>query len=440
MIIDWIVCAILFYFVIAYGGNLLLNLLALYGMRRIDQAKVLADLPHIHSGLEPPISVLLTTRDQAYSIAPAVRKLLELHYPQFEVIVVNDGSLDDTMHVLTEAFELLPFPEAYRIQLPTQGVTTIYRSTRYPHLRVIDQSAGGEADALNAAVNAARFPLLCAMDADIVLEQDCLHRVALPFLGNADTIAAIGAIRLTSDGSANRWMSRLQTVQHLRRNLFAPLGWSVARALVAVPPGIQLLLKDVVIEAGGYRTDALDAKMDLVMRMHGVASSGQQSHHIRFVSDTVGWKKSLMNIHTIKTSRIRMQSVLADCMRSNTALLSNKHCTMRSRIAFIFLSLSEWFGPLIEAASYVLIVAALFAGWIPASTFGAFFMVTIGMGILLSMSGLLLEEISGQAERQPDNAGMWIATAVLENVGYRQIDAYWRTLGLMQSRPESQND
>jgi cellulose synthase/poly-beta-1,6-N-acetylglucosamine synthase-like glycosyltransferase len=439
MIIDWIVCVVLLYFIVAYGGNLLLNILALYGMRRIDQAKVLAELPHIHSGLEPPISMLLTARDQANSIAASTRTLLELNYPQFEVIVVNDGSLDDTMHVLTEAFELLPFPEAYRIQLPTQGVTSIYRSTRFPNLRVIDQSAGGQADALNAAVNAARFPLVCVMENDVVLERDCLHRIAMPFLGNAHTIAAIGAIRLKTDNVDNSLLMRLQMLQHLRRNLFAPLGWSVARALLTAPSGVQLLRKDIVIEAGGYRTDALDVQKDLIMRMHGVASQ-QQSHQIRFVNETVGWKKMVPDVRALKTSSMQMQRALADSMRTNVNLLSNADSPLRSRIAYVFVSISEWFGPLIEAVSYGLIIVAFLAGWISALTCSAFFTVAIGMGILLSISSLLLEEISGHVDQRSAHADQWMMTAVIENLGYRQIQAYWHMLGLMQNKNKTEND
>jgi cellulose synthase/poly-beta-1,6-N-acetylglucosamine synthase-like glycosyltransferase len=115
---------------LAHGGALLLNLAAWSGLRRAEQGNMLAELPHVHTDLEPPISVILQAHDDASRVVPALRALLTLHYPALEIIVVNDGSKDNTMEVLRTAFELLPFPEAYRVQLATRAVTFSLRCAR----------------------------------------------------------------------------------------------------------------------------------------------------------------------------------------------------------------------------------------------------------------------------------------------------------------------
>jgi cellulose synthase/poly-beta-1,6-N-acetylglucosamine synthase-like glycosyltransferase len=433
MIIDSIVWCMIGYFIVSHGSYILLNMLALRSMRHVEQTKVLADLPHVHSGLEPPISLLLVTRNDMFGIVESVRNLLDLNYPQFEVIVINDGSQDGTLQALTDTFDLLPFPEAYRIQLATQSVTRIYRSIRHPNLRVLDKTAGGRADALNAGINASRYPLVCTIDRHVVLERDCLHRVVMPFLSNAHTVAAIGAVRVKEDGlSTKRLLSRLQIVQYLRNDLFTSLGWSSFNALLIVPTGMRLLRKTAVIDAGGYRTDALSEEMELIMCMHRVMQKQQQPYQIGFVGDAVGWQAPSIDLPSLKTKSMFCQQMLADSMRKNVALLSGRKSKPGTRLAFLFLTVFEWFGPLIEATSYTLIAIALVMEIISPEACAAFFAVAIGMGVLLSISSLLLEEISSQAYQRRGTIGGLMIAAVFENLGYRQVNAYWRSLGLIK--------
>ena len=131
-------------------------------------------------------------------IITTVRSLLQLNYPMFEVIVIVDGSTDKTLEILEDEFDLILFPEAYRIRIKTQPVTAFYRSKSFPNLRVIRKENGGKADSVNAGINCARYPLFCAVDADSILQQDSLHRVVQPFLNNPETIAAGGSIRIAN--------------------------------------------------------------------------------------------------------------------------------------------------------------------------------------------------------------------------------------------------
>lgn len=433
MIIDGIVWCIIGYFIASHGGHLLLNMLAFRSMRGAEQAKILADLPHVHSGLEPPISMLLVTHDGVTGVVESARTLLNLDYPQFEVIIVNDGSQDGTMETLADTFDLLPFPEAYWIQLTTQSVNRIYRSIRHPNLRVLDKTTGGRADALNAGINASRYPLICTIDARVRLERDCLHRIVMPFLRTAHTVAAIGAVRLKEDDRYTKsLLSRLQIVQYLRSSLFASLGWSTLNALLIAPHGVRLLRKNVVIEAGGYRTDARSEEMELILRMHRVMRGKQQTYWIGFVDDAIGWQEPSSDLVSLKAQSILQQRMLADSMRKNVALLSDRNGNLAGRLAFLFSTVFEWFGPLIEAASYTLVAIAFLTGIIAPDACIAFFAVAIGMGILLSISSLLLEEISSHAYRQPGAIGALILAAVVENLGYRQVNAYWRSFGLFK--------
>ena len=126
------------------------------------------------SPVTPPVSVLVPAHDEERTIVESVRSLLALRYPLHEVIVVNDGSSDATLERLCEAFDLVPVRKALRVLLPTASIRGVYVSRRHRHLWVVDKENGGKADALNAAVNASRYPYVLAIDADAILEEDSL--------------------------------------------------------------------------------------------------------------------------------------------------------------------------------------------------------------------------------------------------------------------------
>lgn len=151
LLLDFVTWFVLCYFILLNGGYLLLNLLSLRTLRRKGQEEMLDDLPRAYSGLEPPVSILVPAYNEEASIAASVRSMLQLTYAEYELVIVNDGSKDGTLEVLKREFGLLPFPEAYRRQIPTKDIRAIYRSTRFPNVRVIDKVNGGKADSLNAA-------------------------------------------------------------------------------------------------------------------------------------------------------------------------------------------------------------------------------------------------------------------------------------------------
>lgn len=440
-LIAWTTWGILGYFVFSKAGYFLLNILSIFRLHDIAQKKILANLPQIHSGLEPPISLLLTTRDNAAGIAASVQTLLQLDYSAFEIIVVSDGARDATIEVLIDAFDLHPFPEAYRVQLATQPVTRIYRSTRYPNLRVIEKEYGGTADALNAGINASRYPLFCSIDADTILHRDSLQRMVAPFLNENKVIATAGAIRVANGCEVEngfigkvalpkRWLPLFQIVEYLHAFLFAPLGWSMLNGMLVAPTGIALFRKEVVIEVGGYRRDTAIEGMELIVRMHRLMRKKRQSYQIRFIADPVCWRNVPQDLAGLKARYALWQQGLSDSLSQNIGLMFSRNGGVPGRLAFPSFLLFEWLGPLIELFGYAFIVIAFACGLISWQACIAFFSVAIGLGILLSASGLLLEEMSFRLYPTSGDIARLTLAAILGNFGYCQLNAAWRSIGM----------
>jgi len=428
--VDLLQWAFLAYFVALNGAYLALNLVAFVALRGFMQRRVLESLPQAHSELEIPITLVVPAYNEELTIAGAVRSLLQVSYSEFEIVVVNDGSRDRTLEVLIREFSLVPVPEAFRIRLATKPVRAVYHSLTHPELRVIDKENGGKADALNAGINGARYPLFCGLDADSVLQRDSLQRVVLPFLEDARTVACGGIVRpangcevsdgfLVRAGLPRRPIALLQVVEYFRAFLFGRLGWSPLNAVLVISGAFGLFHKETVIGAGGYRTDTVGEDMELVVRLHRVLRREGRPYRIAFVPDPVCWTEAPESWRVLRNQRVRWQRGLAESLALNRSLLFSRHGGAPGWLAMPFALLFECASPAVEVAGYVFFAAA-------------FLLVAVGLGMLLSVTALLLEEISFHTYPRVTDLVLLLAAVILENVGYRQVNTWRRLIGLWQ--------
>lgn len=427
------------YFVMINTGYLLLDFTALAGIVPHMRERVTESFPSAGMSLEPPVSVLVPAYNEEATVEATVEALLQLNYSEYEVVVVSDGSTDGTLDALVRRFSLRPFPEAYRARLPSQPIRGIYASTIYPNLRVIDKENGGKADTLNAGINAARYPLFCSIDADSILQRDSLRRVARPFMEDARTVAAGGTVRIANGCSVrNGFLERvgvprnllalMQIVEYLRAFLFGRLGWSPLNALLIISGAFGLFHKETVVAAGGYRTDTVGEDMELVVRLHRHLKGRRGSYRITFVPDPICWTEVPETIRTLGRQRIRWQRGLVESLWLNRSLLFRGGAV--GWLSFPFTMFFEGFGPVVEIAGYGFFVGGAIAGVLSVDAMLIFLLAAIGMGVLLSVSALLLEELSFHVYPHPGQIGLLFLAALVENFGYRQLNSVWRLVGL----------
>ena len=316
---QWLILA---YFAALNLVYISLNFVALRVIGRDSDARTVAALPDYTVGLEPAISVVVPAYNEERTIVASVRSMLQLDYPEFEIVVVNDGSRDATLQVLEREFGMRRFPEAYRVALPVKPVRGIYRSVAYPNLRVVDKVNGGRSDAMNAGINAARHPLFCAVDADSVLQRDSLRRIVRPFMEDRRVIASGGTIRiangcrisrgfLESVGMPDNWLARVQIVEYLRAFLYGRLGWSPINAVLIISGAFGLFRRQTVIEAGGYSTATIGEDMDLTMRLHRRERDARRDYRIVFVPDPICWTEAPETLAVLRLAARALAARLA---------------------------------------------------------------------------------------------------------------------------------
>ena len=438
--INWI---FLFYFIGLHGVYLMLTVSSMFYLPRFMREHSTEDLSPLHADFEPPVTIIVPAYNESATIASSVRALLQLEYPEYEIVIVNDGSTDDTLQVLIDAFSLKPFPEVYRKQIETNPVRKIYRSTRFSNIRVIDKHNGGKADSINTGINASYFPLFCCVDADSVLERDSLKRVVRPFIEQPETVASGGVVRVLNGCSVdNGFISKVglptnilalfQVVEYLRAFMFGRLGWSPMNALLIISGAFGVFRKETVISVGGYLTHSIGEDMELVVRMHRALIKKKTPYKIQFVPDPVCWTEAPEKLSVLRRQRIRWQIGLAESLTMNMPLLFNRNGGIVSWVAFPFFLLFECFGPILEVAGFIIVSYAFYIGLVPNEFFVTFLLLAVGLGILVSVISLSLEEVSFRTSNNAFELFLLFLVAIVENLGYRQLNAIWRLSGIMQ--------
>ncbi len=438
VVVQW---AYLIYFISISTGYLTLNLLSFVAMRRYFASRPLDHLPPSYSGIEPPVSIIVPAYNEEKTIVQSIKSLLQLDYPDFEILVINDGSSDGTLATLQSEFALQPFPEAYWARLKSNPVRTIYRSPLHTNLRIIDKENGGKADALNVGLNAARYPLFCAVDADSILQRNSLRRVLEPFLEDPHTVASGGTVRVAngcevSGGFMTRidvpkkMLPLIQTVEYLRAFLFGRLGWTVFNSVLVISGAFGLFRKEAVIEAGGYKIKTIGEDMEVVVRLHRLFRARKKPYSVHFTPEPVCWTEAPESLKVLRNQRIRWQRGLAESLVLNRALLFSRNGGGPGWLAFTFMAIFEWWGPLFEILASLFMTFLFVTNNISGVAFLTFIALEFALGLLLSMSALLLEEISFHLYPNFSHIGRLMMAAVIENFGYRQINTVWRLIGL----------
>jgi cellulose synthase/poly-beta-1,6-N-acetylglucosamine synthase-like glycosyltransferase len=388
-----------------------------------------------------PITLMVPAHNEAATVVESVRALLRLDYPQFEVVVVNDGSRDATLARLHESFGLVPDLSDAPGVLPCRPVRSRWRSSVEPRLRVLDKHNGGKADALNCAINASRSPLICAIDADTLILPDALHRLARPFHAHPELLAVGGTIGLANGARVRRgvvlelgaprgWLARFQVVEYLRAFLIGRLGWNLLGGNVIISGAFGLFRRSAVVAAGGYARDTVGEDMELVARLRRFAPPWQQAGAVVHLPDPVAFTEAPESWRILGNQRDRWQRGLADTLWRCRDMIGRPRFGALGLVVLPFFVLFELGGPVVELFGYGYFGWLAGTGRLHAGFAALFLAASVGFGFALSIVALVLERHLLGFFRQPHDMGRLALAALAENVGYRQVVLYFRLRGL----------
>ncbi len=393
----------------------------------------------VQTELAPSISILAPAYNEEATVVESVRSLLKLNYGNYEVIVINDGSTDRTLQRLVSEFKLFRSKQVYSPTINAKHVRGIYRSHQpaYRNLIIIDKENGGKADALNAGLNVARHEYVCAIDADSILEEDALQKVVKPFLEDAHVVASGGIIRIAngceivngrvvSVGLSRKVLPLFQVVEYFRAFLSGRMAWQSVNGLLIISGAFGMFRKHVAIEVGGYRTDTVGEDMELIVRIHRLKRERREPYRVVFVPDPVCWTEAPESLHVLARQRNRWHRGLLDVFKFHGNMLLNEDYGVVGMAAMPYFLFIELLGPAIEFFGYVATAVMFAMGRLEVEMAVLFFIVSLFYGVMFSVGGVLLEEISFRRYPNPKHLAVLLAMGVIENFGYRQLTAWWR--------------
>lgn len=396
----------------------------------------------LNSRVAPRISILAPAYNEEETVQQSVRGLLALHYPRLEVVLINDGSKDRTMEVAVREFGLTPVHPAHAGRIACQHIKTLYRSHSHPNLIVIDKVNGGKADALNAGLNLASGDLVCAMDADTLIEPDALQRMVRPFLFDEGIVAAGGTIRI-ANGSImrggqiyelrvpHRPIPGFQIVEYLRAFLFGRLGWNKLGGNLVISGAFGVFKREEVIAVGGYAHGSVGEDIELVLKLRrrGYEVPGTP-REIAFVPDPVAWTEAPETLAVLGRQRDRWHRGLADTLWRHRTIIFNPRYGVLGLLVMPYFLIIELIAPVIEAIGVISLILGLLVGILNFPFAILFFLLAYGYGMLLTVMTLLLEELSYHRYQRVRDRWVLLGWALLENLGYRQLTVWWRLKGL----------
>lgn len=395
------------------------------------------------SSFTPPISLVVPAHNEAASIVQSLNSLLTLDYPSLEIILVNDGSTDDSLERMAQAYELVPAHLLYVAEIPTARIKRLYRSLRQPRLLVVDKdSAGNKADAVNAGLNVCSSPFVCVVDADSLLERDSLTRIVSGIFSDPGcAVAAGGIVRILNGCSVaegrlqdvrlpRRPVEILQVIEYLRAFLVGREAWAFFNMLPIISGAFGIFRRDLVLRIGGFRAQAIGEDIDLVVRLHRYLREQGTDYRISFVPDPTCWTEVPSDLKSLARQRARWQQGLLDTLWRNRDMLFRRPFGRIGLLLLPYLWLFELWEPVMELAGYLTILAAALMGSLSLTLAFQFLLFGYAFATALSVGGVLLEEITYRRYAHWRDVLRLLVFCFLEHFPYRQLNLLWRLQGM----------
>jgi poly-beta-1,6-N-acetyl-D-glucosamine synthase len=388
-----------------------------------------------------PVSVIVAAYDEETAIVSTVESLLDLDYPEFEVIVVNDGSRDGTLGRLGERFGLEPYEAFVRKIFETDEVRAMYRSTEHPNLVVVDKENGGKADALNAGLNVARYRYVCGVDADTVFDRKALLKgMRLVVQDPARIIGVTSHLTIAEDPEKvmaapegrrpvdRRPLLAYQHLDYLRAFFNNRLAWSRLGFMLCSVGAFQIWRRDVLEEVGGYARDFTCEDIELTFRVHERFLREGRDYEIHCLPDNVGTTEGPDTVRKLVAQRERWQRVIDETVWHYRRMWFNPRYRSVGLVGAPFYLMTEVLAPLVELVALVSLPVAVALGVFEPLTFLVVLAAITFTNAALTACAILFDDLQSRTYRRRDLTRL-LLLAPLDLVLYRPVIMWARLKG-----------
>jgi cellulose synthase/poly-beta-1,6-N-acetylglucosamine synthase-like glycosyltransferase len=430
ILFDFFNYGILLYSIVLLGFYLFIGLYAIGGIRRYLLSNRFTDYRMLAaSPLAPGMSILAPAYNEAATVVDNVRSLLSIHYNNLEVIIINDGSKDDSLAKLITEYSLHKIDFFVNEQIPAKRVRGVYKSDNpvFHKLVVVDKENGGKADALNVGVNIAGKPYIVCIDVDCILEQDAILKMAKPFLEETRhrVIASGGVVRIANScvikngrlekvNLPDRFLPRVQTLEYIRAFLLGRMAWSRMNGLLLISGAFGAFEREIVIACGGYNHKTVGEDMELVVRMRRYMEEKKEPYKVTYIPDPLCWTEAPESYKILGRQRNRWTRGTIETLRFHKVMFFNPNYGLLGMLSYPYWLFFELLAPVVEFAGIMGFLLEALLGHLQWPVFFALLGFILSFGFLYSIFAILMEVLTYNQYNQTKDILRLGLTALLE--------------------------
>jgi biofilm PGA synthesis N-glycosyltransferase PgaC len=397
----------------------------------------------LSSPYAPSVSLIAPAYNEEKTIVDNIRSLMSLHYNNFEILIVNDGSKDNTLQTMIEAYDLHKVDFAVYERIACKPIGGVYKSSNqaYRKLVVIDKENGGKADALNAGINISKFDLITCIDVDCIIEQDAILKMVKPFMEEDKHVIATGGVvrianscdiedgRLIKARVPQEIIPRFQVIEYLRAFLMGRMAWSKLNGLLLISGALGFFDKRVVIECGGYNHDTVGEDMELVVRMRRYMADRRIPYRVVYIPDPLCWTEAPSDYKILSRQRNRWMRGTMETLWLHRKLFMNPKYGLLGLISVPYWTFFEWLAPIVEFLGLIYFIILVILGYDAWFWFFTLFTTVYLFAIMISFSSVMFEEFTYHQYAKRREVLKLFITAILEPLIYHPRTVWWGIMG-----------
>jgi cellulose synthase/poly-beta-1,6-N-acetylglucosamine synthase-like glycosyltransferase len=390
-----------------------------------------------------PISILVPAYNEEQTIVECINSILCLDYPEYEVVIINDGSTDMTEQVIIEQFKLHRVMRPIRRLVQSKEELSIYEGGDKVKITFINKENGGKADALNLGINAARYPFFVSLDADSILQKDSLSNIVIPFMEDERTIAVGGNIKVSNqvvikDGEVVRaftpkkWIVIFQIIEYYRVFLTTRVWFNKFNGNLIISGAFGLFKKSAAINVGGYDTKSIGEDMSLIVKMHSFYRKNELEYSIQYAPNAICWSQVPEKLKDLRGQRRRWHIGLMQSMLEHKYIFLNLKYGVIGAFSFLYYVVYEMLSCIMEVVGIVFIALAYSTGFINIQFLVIYMVIYIGCSFIISTASIILENYIFKNMLTFKAILKLILFSLIEGFGYRQVCSIFRLSAVFQ--------
>ena len=384
----------------------------------------------LSSSVSPSISIIAPAYNESLNIIENVRSLLSSHYVNYDVIIVNDGSKDDSLEKLIEAYDLVKVNHLINYQIPTQALREgVFKSTNpaFEKLIVVDKENGGKADALNCGLNISQSKFVACIDVDCLLLEDALQKMIKPFLEvtGVKVIASGGVIRianaceikegkLISVNLPSKFIEVAQILEYLRSFLLGRMAWSRLNGLLVISGAFGLFDKKIAIDVGGYDTNTVGEDMEIIVRMRIRMEEENVNYKVAYIPDPLCWTEAPDNYKILVSQRNRWTRGTIEVLKAHRKIGFNPKYRLLGMLSYPYWFFYERLAPIIEVIGILYFIVLIALDNVKWDFAFAFFLSAYLFTVMFTIIAIFSEELTYHQYKNKGTGFKLLLVALLE--------------------------